>query len=173
MQKFVMSGPLLLLRMRVCAEQQKWEKNTKNSGHLRLLHRHTHSTRTNIKNSGHYVRLQLNRLHSEHSDQCLDFGATRAKFEGGQQPAFEGTSPPSNTDEAGTAFNKKITERSRLLTDPGQHSFVSRPTIGGEIGKCTELSEVDQPGDPGQGTRLGQQEVTISYSRGWGDSLAQ
>ena len=103
----------------------------------------------------------------------LGFRCNKGKIRRGQQPAFEGTSPPSNTDEAGTAFNKKITERSRLLTDPGQHSFVSRPTIGGEIGKCTELSEVDQPGDPGQGTRLGQQEVTISYSRGWGDSLAQ
>ena len=109
--------------------------------------------------------------------KCLDlnFDEKRAKFEGGQRPALEGFSPPSNVTEAGAAFAfvQQLTESSRLLTSPGQPSLVRKPAIGSEARNCTHRSGVDQPGCPGQGTRLGQQKVTTSYSRGLGPVSAK
>ena len=100
----------------------------------------------------------------------LDFEEKRAKFEGGQRPALEGISPPSNVTEAGAAFAfvQQLTESSRLLTNLGQPSHLRKPAIGSEARNNTDRSAVDQPGCPGEGTRLGQQKVTTSFSRGLG-----
>ena len=103
----------------------------------------------------------------------MTFQETRAKFEGGQQPALEGASPPSNNHEAGAACNLYSMERSRLLTRPGLSKDVRKIPISPETRECTQQGGVDQPGGPGQGARLDQPEGTSCYSWAVGDCLSQ